>query len=161
MRDFVDRELIPIEMEAMDGPVMRPDVRARLEQKAKDLGLWLLEVPQEYGGQGLSMLGMVVVWQEIARTIAMPPRGPAVFGPEIRGILFTLNDAQKEQYLFPVLRGEKTTAFAQSEPDAGADPACPAVQPRPAGSGVTACDGARRRAAVAISGHRARQLRLV
>jgi acyl-CoA dehydrogenase len=122
VRDFVDRELIPIEMQAMDGPVMRPDVRARLEEKAKDLGLWLLEVPQECGGQGLSMLGMVVVWQEIARTIAMPPRGPAVFGPEIRGILFTLNDAQKEKYLFPVLRGEKTTAFAQSEPDAGSDP---------------------------------------
>ena len=122
VRDFVDRELIPIEMEAMDGPVMRPDIRARLERKARDLGLWHLEVPQEYGGQGLSMLGMTVVWQEIARTVAMPPRGPAVFGPEIRGILFMLNDAQKEKYLFPVLRGEKKTAFAQSEPDAGADP---------------------------------------
>jgi acyl-CoA dehydrogenase len=122
VRDFVDRELIPIEMEAMDGPAMRPDIRARLEQKARELGLWHLEVPQEYGGQGLSMLGMTVVWQEIARTVAMPPRGPAVFGPEIRGILFMLNDAQKEKYLFPVLRGEKKTAFAQSEPDAGADP---------------------------------------
>ena len=122
VRDFVDRELIPIEMQAMDGPAMRPEIRAALERKAKDLGLWHLEVPQEYGGQGLSMLGMVVVWQEISRTIAMPPRGPAVFGPEIRGILFMLNDAQKERYLLPVLRGEKNTAFAQSEPDAGADP---------------------------------------
>jgi acyl-CoA dehydrogenase len=122
VRDFVDRELIPIEMQAMDGPVMRPEIRAQLERKARDLGLWHLEVPQEYGGQGLSMLGMTVVWQEISRTVAMPPRGPAVFGPEIRGILFMLNDAQKEKYLFPVLRGEKQTAFAQSEPDAGADP---------------------------------------
>ena len=48
--------------------------------------------------------------------------GPSVFGPDIRHVLFTLNDAQKEKYLFPVLRGEKTTAFAQSEPDAGSDP---------------------------------------
>src|ERR687884_624128 len=46
----------------------------------------------------------------------------AVFGPDIRPVLFTLNDAQKEKYLFPVLRGEKVTAFAQSEPDAGSDP---------------------------------------
>ena len=106
----------------MDGPGMRPEVRADLERKAKELGLWLLDVPTEYGGQGLGLLGMVVVWEEIARTVALPPRGPGVFGPDVRPILFTLNPAQKEKYLFPVLRGEKTTAFAQSEPDAGSDP---------------------------------------
>ena len=50
--DFVDRELIPIEHKTMDGPRMHPDMRAQLERKAKDLGLWLLEVPVEYGGQG-------------------------------------------------------------------------------------------------------------
>ena len=64
----------------------------------------------------------LVVWEEISRTVALPPRGPGVFGPDVRPILFTLNPAQKEKYLFPVLRGEKTTAFAQSEPDAGSDP---------------------------------------
>jgi acyl-CoA dehydrogenase len=122
VRNFVDRELIPIEMSAMSGAVMRPEMRASLEARAKQLGLWHLDVPQEYGGQGLSLLGMVVVWEEIARTVAMPPRGPSVFGPDIRPVLFTLNPAQKEKYLFPVLRGDKKTAFAQSEPDAGSDP---------------------------------------
>ena len=122
VRTFVDRELIPVEMNAMDGPGMRPEVRADLERKAKDLGLWLLDVPTEYGGQGLGLLGLVVVWEEISRTVALPPRGPGVFGPDVRPVLFTLNPAQKEKYLFPVLRGEKTTAFAQSEPDAGSDP---------------------------------------
>jgi len=122
VRTFVDRELIPIEMKAMDGPALRADVRADLERKAKDLGLWLLDVPAEYGGQGLSLLGMAVVWEELSRTIALPPRGPGVFGPDVKPVLFTLNAAQKEKYLFPVLRGEKTTAFAQSEPDAGSDP---------------------------------------
>lgn len=120
--DFVDRELIPIERDSMDGPVMKSDVRAALERKAKDIGLWLLDVPREYGGQGLNLLGLAVVWEEMSRTIAMPPRGPFVFGPDVRPILFTLTDKQKEKYLFPVLRGEKTTAFAQSEPDAGGDP---------------------------------------
>src|SRR5947209_11183068 len=109
-------------MNAMDGPALRADIRADLERKAKDLGLWLLDVPTEYGGQGLSLLGLAVVWEELARTIALPPRGPGVFGPDVKPILFTLNDAQKEKYLYPVLRGEKTTAFAQSEPDAGSDP---------------------------------------
>lgn len=120
--DFVDRELIPIEMKSMDGPFMRPEMRAPLEEKAKKLGLWHLDVPAEYGGAGLGLLGLVTVWEEIARTVAMPPRGPSVFGPDIRPILFTLNEKQKEKYLYPVLRGEKKTAFAQSEPDAGSDP---------------------------------------
>ena len=122
VRAFVDRELIPIERTSMDGHRLKPDVRAALEAKAKAAGLWLLDVPPEHGGQGLSYLGLAVVWEEIARTIALPPRGPGVFGPDVKPVLFTLNDRQKEKYLFPVLRGEKKTAFAQSEPDAGADP---------------------------------------
>ena len=120
--DFVDRELIPIEHTSMDGPVMSQDIREKLQAKAKELGLWLLDTPVEYGGQGLGLLAMVVVWEELARTIAMPPRGPLVFGPDVRPILFTLPEEQKQKYLLPVLRGEKVTAFAQSEPDAGADP---------------------------------------
>ena len=115
VRTFVDRELIPIEMTSMAGADMRPEVRADIEAKARKLGLWHLEVPQEYGGQGLNLLGLVVVWEEISRTIAVPPRGPLVFGPDLRPILFTLTPEQKEKYLFPVLRGEKRTAFAQSD----------------------------------------------
>ena len=91
----------------MAGADMRPEVRADIEAKARKLGLWHLEVPQEYGGQGLNLLGLVVVWEEISRTIAVPPRGPLVFGPDLRPILFTLTPEQKEKYLFPVLRGEK------------------------------------------------------
>ena len=122
VRTFVERELIPIEMSAMDGPSLRPEIRADLERKAKDLGLWLIDVPAEYGGQGLGLLAMAVVWEELTRSVALPPRGPGVFGPEVKPILFALTQAQKEKYLYPVLRGEKKTAFAQSEPDAGSDP---------------------------------------
>jgi acyl-CoA dehydrogenase len=40
----------------------------------------------------------------------------------VRGILYTLSGEMKEKYLLPVLRGEKRTCFAQTEPDAGSDP---------------------------------------
>jgi acyl-CoA dehydrogenase len=122
VRAFVDRELIPKEMSSMDGPSLRPEIRADLERKAKGLGLWLIDVPTEYGGQGLGLLAMAVVWEEVTRTVALPPRGPGVFGPEVKPVLFALSPAQKEKYLYPLLRGEKKTAFAQSEPDAGSDP---------------------------------------
>ena len=122
VRKFVDRELIPREQDSMEGFDLKPALRAELEKKAKDIGLWMLDVPEEYGGAGLSMLGRVIVWEELARTVALPPRGPAVFGPEAMPILFMLNEEQKQRYLWPVLRGEKRAAFAQTEPDAGADP---------------------------------------
>jgi acyl-CoA dehydrogenase len=122
VKRFVERELIPIEMEAMDGPDMKPDVRANLEARARDLGLWLLDVPEEYGGLGLSLVSMAVVWEEVSRTIAMPPRGPLVFGPDPKPVMYELNAEQKERYLLPLIQGRKKAAFAQTEPDAGADP---------------------------------------
>src|SRR5260370_42597378 len=82
VRTFVDRELIPIEMNAMDGPALRADIRADLERKAKDLGLWLLDVPTEYGGPGPSLLGLAGGWGQIARTVAPPPPGHGAFGAD-------------------------------------------------------------------------------
>jgi acyl-CoA dehydrogenase len=122
MRRFVDRELIPVEMHAMEGPDLKPEIRRDLEAKSRELGLWLLEVPTDLGGQDLSLLGMTVITEELARTVALPARGPGIFGPEVRSILLSLSSEQKARYLDPVLRGEKSTAFAQTEPDAGADP---------------------------------------
>jgi acyl-CoA dehydrogenase len=122
VRRFVDQELIPIEMQAMDGPDLKPEIRKTLEAKTRELGLWLLDVPKELGGQDLSLLGIAVITEELARTVALPARGPGIFGPEVRSILLSLSDEQKKKYLDPVLRGEKSTAFAQTEPDAGADP---------------------------------------
>jgi acyl-CoA dehydrogenase len=65
---------------------------------------------------------MAAVWEEMARTTALPSRGPGLFGPDVRSILLSLNEQQKRRYLDPVLKGEKTTALAQTEPDAGGDP---------------------------------------
>ena len=62
VRQFVDRELIPIEMHSCDGNELKPEVKARLEKKTKEMGLWLLDVPEEYGGAGLGLLAQVVVW---------------------------------------------------------------------------------------------------
>jgi acyl-CoA dehydrogenase len=122
VRKFVDRELIPIEMQARQYGELKPEVRVALEAKAKSLGFWLLDTPVEAGGQGLSLLALAVVWQELARTVALPPRGPGIFGPDVRSILLSLNPEQKKRYLDPVLSGEKKTAFAQTESEAGSDP---------------------------------------
>jgi len=122
LRRFVDAELIPIERDVCEGNKIKPEIRAVLEEKAKEIGLWMYDVPEEYGGQGLGLLAKVVVWSELARSIAMPTRGASIFGPPVSPILYYLNDEQKERYLLPVLSGEKQACFAQTEPDAGGDP---------------------------------------
>jgi acyl-CoA dehydrogenase len=122
VRRFVDRELIPIERDTMDGPKLKPEMRAMLEDKARALGLWLYDVPRAYGGQGFGLLANTVVWAEMARTIALPTRNAGIFGPAVSPILYALDDAQKARYLLPVIKGDRRAAFAQTEPDAGGDP---------------------------------------
>jgi acyl-CoA dehydrogenase len=118
LRRFVERELMPFERR-----VMSAADRVAIQQKAKDAGFWLLAVPEELGGQGLGLSGMAVFWQEISRTTAVPARDHSLFGPVPGPILLSLTGAQKQRYLDPVLAGQKLACFAQTEPDAGADPA--------------------------------------
>ena len=123
VRKFVDRELIPIEMHSIENMELKPDIRQRLEKKTKEMGLWMFDVPEEYGGGGLGSLAQVLVWEELSRTAALPSRGQGIFGPEIRPILYALNDEQKKRFLEPIKSGEKKLCFMQTEPDAGSDPA--------------------------------------
>jgi acyl-CoA dehydrogenase len=123
VRRFVDTEVIPVEMRSRVGDGMDPAIKADLEAKARALGLAGYDVPEEYGGQGLGLLAKAVVWSELGRTIALPPRGVEIFGPVISPLLYLMNAEQKARYLAPTLRGELRWCFAQTEPEAGGDPA--------------------------------------
>lgn len=122
VRRFVDTEMIPLEGTSLEGGKLKPDVKADLEEKAKALGLWLIDVPEEFGGQGLGLLARAVVWEEMGRSVALPTRGVSIMGPDVRPILYALEGDMRERYLYPVIHGEKTCCFAQTEPDAGSDP---------------------------------------
>ena len=122
VRRFVDAEMIPVERETCDGQELKPEFRQKFEARVKELGLWMMDVPAEFGGGDMGLLASVVVWSELARTVALPARGSGILGPNVRAILYTLEGELKEKYLMPVLRGEKRACFAQTEPDAGSDP---------------------------------------
>lgn len=123
VREFVERELIPIEISVNTDESIPDDLLQRLQAQVKDMGLWLLDVPAEYGGTGLSWLARCVVQEEISKTKALPFRRNELFGPTVGPILYHGNEEQKERFLYPVIRGELQICFAQTEPDAGADPA--------------------------------------
>lgn len=82
-----------------------------------------MEVPAELGGADLGLLPLAIFWEEIARTTAVSARDHGIFGPTVGPILLGLQGEMRERYLIPVLRGELKACFAQTEPDAGSDPA--------------------------------------
>lgn len=122
VRAFVERELIPIEMSVPDREELPAEILAPLQEKAKALGLWMIDVPEELGGAGLGLLARAVIGEEVARTVALPFRGNPLFGPHLSPILLACNEDQRERYVYPLLRGELRACFAQTEADAGTDP---------------------------------------
>ncbi|HKR85040.1 MAG TPA: acyl-CoA dehydrogenase family protein, partial [Terriglobales bacterium] len=84
VRRFVDEELIPLEGKSLDGARLKPEIETKLTARCKELGLWQIDGPEEFGGQGLGQLGRAVFWAEIGRTVALAPRSVRIFGPDIR-----------------------------------------------------------------------------
>jgi len=124
---FVREELLPLERVILEreavgqGTFLTPEERAPIDKKARELGLWALDAPEEFGGANLSFLSLTGVYEELAKTVVPIILGPD--SPNLRMLMITVSDQQREKYLAPYSRGETLCAMAISEPAAGADPA--------------------------------------
>ena len=123
IRRFVERELMPLERFVTIDGKLPPEHEAEAAAKAKAAGFWLMDVPEDLGGANLGLSALAIFWEEIARTTAVSARDHGIFGPTIGPILLSLKGEMRERYLMPVVRGELKACFAQTEPDAGSDPA--------------------------------------
>lgn len=95
----------------------------------KELGLFGTNIPQEYGGIGLSSRAYARVVQEIAAldaSLAVTLGAHQSIG--LKGILLFGTEEQKRRYLPKLATGELVAAFALTEPSAGSDAA--AIQTR-------------------------------
>jgi len=117
---FVRERLVPAE----DAVEEHDEVPADIVADMKEMGLFGLSIPEEYGGIGLSMLQECRVAYEIGQT-ALAFR--SVFGTNVgigsQGILMDGTEDQKRDYLPRVASGELVMSFALTEPDAGSDSA--------------------------------------
>ena len=100
------------------------ELPADLLQKARELGLFGLTIPEEYGGIGLDLAGKCAVEVEMGKT----NYGFATVignhtGISTTGIVTLGNAEQKRKYLPRMASGEWIGAFALTEPQAGSDPA--------------------------------------
>jgi len=127
---FVREELLPLERDVIkresergltDAPLIDPDVEKHLADKAREIGLYGIDVPEEYGGQNMGMLAKAVVIEELKTSIVpfvLPPDSPNLWM-----LRETCKGEQINKYLLPYASGDKKSAIAISEPGAGSDPA--------------------------------------
>ena len=93
-----------------------------LMEGLKKIGLFGLNIPSEYGGQGLSLIGYLGVLRAVARTdmaLALTPTAHLSIG--LKGIILFGTEEQKKKYLTQAATGEMIFAYALTEPAIGSD----------------------------------------
>ena len=125
VRRFVREEILPLELKLdPDADALDAADRDRLINKTKEMGLYGLDIPPEYGGPDIDLVTRTLIAVEMAQHRAglyAPCYG--VFGGAGLAQLFEATEEQKDKYLYPTLRGEKRSFFGLSEPSGGSDPA--------------------------------------
>jgi acyl-CoA dehydrogenase len=117
-REFVENELCPHEQQVEASGELDEELRQSLRTKAKAAGLFSANMPTEVGGAGLDTLTWILFEKELGRTSYILHFG-CVARPS--NILLACEGEQRERYLLPAVRGDRTECLAMTEPGAGSD----------------------------------------
>ena len=115
---FVRERLRPLEDKVAEDDA----VPAEIIQEMRELGLFGLAIPEDFGGLGLSMEDECLTMFEMGKT---SPAFRSVFGTNVgigsQGIVMFGTDEQKSEWLPGLASGEIIASFALTEPEAGSD----------------------------------------
>ncbi len=118
VRDFVQAEVEAVAMQIEE----ENKIPQRIIDMSKEMGLFGLSIPEEYGGLGIGMVGKCALYEEIGATHnGYTTLIGAHTGIGTVGIVEMGNEAQKRKYLPDMAAGEKIGAFALTEPAAGSN----------------------------------------
>lgn len=134
VRKFVYRELVPLEDEIERTGQLSPELARSVFEKSMRLGFYATNVPEEYGGGGLSALETMLLEEQFGHTKDILIR--RAFG-NVYEVLFVGTDEQKQRWLLPCVQGERTCSIAITEPGAGSDAAGISTRAVPTGEGWT------------------------
>lgn len=118
LREFAKDRIDPVQIDRDER--IPPEVLDGL----KELGIFGVTIPEEYGGAGFSQTGYCRIIEEIARidaSLAVTFGAHASIG--VKGLLLYGTEEQKKRYLPKLATGEWLAAFALTEPNAGSDAA--------------------------------------
>lgn len=116
VREFVAKEITPYDAE-MD---RENHAREGLMEKAADMGLLNVVVPEEYGGMGLDSVTVAVIYEELGKGCAGVATSIAANSLASYPILLAGTEEQKKAHC-DLLNEGKLAAFALTEPGAGSD----------------------------------------
>jgi alkylation response protein AidB-like acyl-CoA dehydrogenase len=137
VRQFVDEQIIPVAMELE----RKDEYPTQIVEGMKEMGIFGLMIPEEYGGLGESLLTYALCVEEIARGWM-----------SVSGIINTHfivaylllqhgTPEQKRKYLPRMATGEVRGAFSMSEPGCGSDVAAIKTKAVPSGDGEWTING--------------------
>ena len=117
VRDFVDSEIIPVahDLEARD------EYPEEIVQGLREMGLFGMRIPEEYGGLGLDLTTYALAIAELSRgwmSVAGIVNGVYIVSGMLAG---HGTDEQKETYLPTIAAGDLRCCFMMTEPEAGSD----------------------------------------
>ena len=117
---FTRERLVPIEEEVAD----KDEVPAEILQEMRDMGLFGLTVPEEYGGLGLSSAEEIELMLELTWAAAAFRSQIGInLGLGSQAILKDGTEDQKRRWLPGIASGEVVTSFCLTEPGSGSDAA--------------------------------------
>lgn len=135
LRSFLEKEIRPLEEEykdyfederkrLQDDGSLVPELKTvidRVRRRSGELGYYGMHMPEAVGGGGIDRVGLFLAQKEVWRHgvglntyVLAGPEGPSP-------MLLDLSEAQRQKYLYPLVKGELTSCFALTEPEAGSD----------------------------------------
>jgi alkylation response protein AidB-like acyl-CoA dehydrogenase len=137
VRQFVDEQIIPVAMELEH----KDEYPTQIVEGMKEMGIFGLMIPEEYGGLGQSLLTYALCVEEIARGW-MSVSGIINTHFIVAHLLLQHGTAeQKQKYLPRMATGEVRGAFSMSEPGCGSDVAAIKTKAVPSGDGGWTING--------------------
>ncbi len=118
-RQYADEYLLPYEVKAeLNGGVLPAGIVAKQKKRAIELGFSAIDVPKEYGGLELSMVEQVAIWEQLGRiTNALS----WCFSEPQQWMFEACTEEQIDDYILPLMRGEKKDCYAIKESGPGSD----------------------------------------
>jgi len=120
VRRFIAEELQPLEAEVEAQGFLAPEKARVIHEKSKSLGLYAMNIPEAFGGGGLSAVDTMLMEEQFGHTTDILIR--RAFG-NVYEVLLAARGEQIERWLTPSVRGERVCSIAITEPGAGSDAA--------------------------------------
>ena len=118
--DFMDKEVLPLQ-DALEEHDKKIELNTKLMKKAGELGLLMIEIPEEFGGLGMNLSTALRVSEAIAKSGAFAGSILAHNGIGTLPIVYFGNEDQKKKYLPKLASGEMIAAYALTETGYGSD----------------------------------------